>query len=313
VIAISLFLLAGLVLLFGGGEFLVRGAAGIGLRFGLSPLVVGLTLVAMATSSPELAVSLSAAADGQGGLALGNVVGSNICNIALIIGLAGLVRPLRVEARVVRIDAPLVIAASVLLVALLLDGQLGRLDGALLVSGLAAYLWFTVTAARRESALVRAEFDAEVTAPGGPAWLLGAFVLAGVAALVSGGLVFLEGAVSLATTLGVPPAVIGLTIAALGTSLPEIATSVVATLRGHDDIAVGNVVGSNLFNILAIAGVTGVISPFGRGTVSNLDLGVMIAVAVVLLPMIYTRSRIDRWEAGMLLAGYVLYIGWLVS
>jgi len=306
-------LVAGLVALFAGGELLVRGAAALGSRFGLSPLVSGLTIVAFGTSAPELAVSLQAALDGIAGLAVGNVVGSNICNIALILGLTALVRPPTVEAVVIRRDIPIMIAGSMLLIAMLLDDSIGRIEGGALAAALLAYIVFTIRMARRASQAVSREFAAElsaVTSSPVPSTFL---LMAGLLILVFGSDMFVRGASQLAAALGVPAAVIGLSIVAIGTSLPEIATSLVAAIRGHGDMAVGNLVGSNIFNIFGILGATALVRPVSRGAVGASDLGAMMLVALVLVPLAFTARRVDRWEGGVLLAIYAAYLAWLIA
>jgi len=304
----AIYLLLGFGLLYLGGEALVRGAAGLGLRFGLSPLVVGLTIVAFGTSSPELVVALDAAIRGYSEVAIGNVVGSNICNVGLILGIAALIRPMKIEAQVIKIDAPIALAATVVLMAMLHDGQLSRVDGALLFGGILAYTGFTLWQARRESGIVEKEFMEEHRPSVYPTHLLLLFIGGGLAALVVGGNLFVDGAVSLAQALGVSQALIALTIVALGTSLPELAASVVASLRGHGDIAVGNIVGSNIFNILATLGVGALATPLSRGDVQIVDLATMLAIAVLLLPLLYWRFTLGRVRGVLLLLLYAGYI-----
>ncbi|ARA94824.1 sodium:calcium antiporter [Rhodothermaceae bacterium RA] len=304
----TLFLLGGFALLYVGAEALVRGGAALALRLGLSPLVVGLTVVAFGTSSPELVVSLKAALDGTSGLALGNVVGSNVANIALILGTSALIRPVAIQSQLIRLDVPIVIGSSLLLVGLLADGVLGRGEGALLTAGIVAYVGFSIRQARRESPVVQAEFAGEIARPDGSAWRDGAMVVIGLGLLVLGGQVFVSGAVDLARLLGVSDAVIGLTIVAVGTSLPELATSVVAAFRDEGDIAVGNVIGSNIFNVLGIIGPVAVVAPVQAGGVAAVDLWAMVGVAVLLLPLMRTGFRLVRWEGALLL---LLYAGFV--
>jgi cation:H+ antiporter len=300
----------GVALLFIGGESLVRGAARLALRLGISPLAVGLTVVAFGTSAPELVVSLDAALSGANDIALGNVVGSNICNVGLILGLSGLLASVGVEAKIVRLDAPLVVAASLLLIGLLADGSLSRIEGGLLLAGLFVYVLFTFWESRRESEPVREEISSAGQDPS-RGWLRdGGLVIVGLAALVAGGHLLVGAAVEFATALGVSQAVVGLTIVAVGTSLPELATSLVASARGYGDIAVGNVVGSNLFNILGILGTTALVSPVTRGDIGWTDLSVMLGFSVLLVPLLLTRRRLDRFESGALLASYVAYVAW---
>lgn len=302
----------GLLLLFIGGEALVRGASSLALRLGLSPLAVGLTVVAFGTSTPELVVSLDAAMAAVPDIAVGNVVGSNIANVTLILGAGMLLRPAQVVARTVRVDAPLVVAVSVALVLLLQDGLVSRLEGAVLVASLVAFTGITLQQSRKESAAVKEEYEEALEhAPHGMLLSL-VMVLVGLGALVLGGNLFLNTAVLIARTLGVSEAVIGLTVVAVGTSLPELVTSVVAALRGQGDIAVGNVLGSNLFNVLGILGITSVILPLRPGGITGATLGVMVVSAVVVAVMAFTGHRISRLEGGALLAGYVAYVSWLL-
>jgi len=305
----ALYLLLGFGLLYLGGELLVRGAAALGLRFGLSPLVVGLTIVAFGTSSPELVVALDAAIRGYSEVAIGNVVGSNICNTGLILGIAALIHPLKVESKVVKFDAPIALVATVALFVMLYDGVLARIDGALLLAGIVAYTGFTLWEARRESGRVESEFTEEHPPSGHATSVLLLMIAGGLIALVIGGNLFVDGAVSLATALGVSQALIALTIVALGTSLPELATSIIASLRGHGDIAIGNVVGSNIFNILATLGVGALVVPLHRGDVQTFDLAAMLGIAILLIPLLYWRFTVGRWRGALLLVAYAAYIG----
>ncbi len=305
-------ILVGLVVLTGGAEGLVRGGAALALRLGITPLAVGLTVVAFGTSSPELVVSLSTALDGRGDLAVGNVVGSNIFNVAFILGVAALVRPAAAHAQVVRVDVPIVIASSALLVALLADGRLGAIEGTVLLAGAGAYTGYTLWAARREAPAIQAEAGEAMPDASGPLWRDAAYVAGGLVLLVAGARMLVTGAVSIAEAAGLSEAVIGLTILAAGTSLPELATSVVAALRGQSDIAIGNVVGSNIFNVLGILGVTAIVSPLDPGGIGPVDLGVMMALAVALLPLLRTGFRLDRVEGALLLLAYVGYTTYLL-
>lgn len=303
-------LVAGVALLYVGGEALVGGAARLALRTGLPPLAVGLTVVAFGTSSPELAVSVQAAIGGLGDVALGNVVGSNICNIALILGVAALIRPLAVHAQVIRLDVPIMIAVSALLWLMLADGTLSRPEGALLFAGIVAYTWMNLRQARREPSV-----DVDLgpgTQPGGSLGRDVAWIVAGLALLIGGGRVFVGSAITLAEAAGLSQAFVALTVVALGTSLPELTTSVVAALRGEEDIAVGNIIGSNVFNILGILGASSLVSPLVAAGVSHADLAVMMAVAVVVMPMLFTGARLTRAEGALLVAGYVAFVVWRV-
>ena len=309
-------LLGGFVALVAGGELLVRGGSGLARAVGISPLVTGLTVVAFATSAPELAVTLGASLAGNPGLAVGNVVGSNIANVLLVLGASALVLPLAVRRQVVRVDAPVVVAFSAALLLLALDGRVSRLDGALLLGLLVAYVAVTVARSRR------AERAAGPPAAGGPApppparpLRDVALVAVGVVLLVVGAQWLVSAARDLAAAAGVSDLVIGLTVVAIGTSLPELATSVVAALRGERELALGNVVGSNLFNIGAVMGGAATLSPGGvpvAASAVRFDIPVMVAVALVLLPVAVTGFRVARWEGGLLLGYYAAYVGFLV-
>ena len=309
------FLLLGFVLLYAGGEGLVRGAGNIALRSGMSPFIVGMTIVAFATSSPELAVSMQGAVAGVDDLAIGNVVGSNVANVGLVLGICAMIRPMEVQARILRLDLPWLIFVSLLLVAFLNDGRISRPAGLVFLVGLGVFLFWNIQVARREieTEQVRLEFESAASSTERSSrmdWLL---IFGGVVALVLGGWAFVHGGVGLATSLGVSPALIALTVIAIGTSLPELATSIVAALKGNADIAVGNVVGSNFFNILAVLGVTAVFHPLDRGGITMIDLVTMLLFAMVLVPLILTRNRIGRFEGLGLVVGYIGYIAWLAQ
>lgn len=309
----ALFLLGGLLLLVVGAEGLVRGAASGSRRLGLSPLVIGLTVVAYGTSAPELVVSLQAAVGGHPDVALGNVVGSNIGNIGLILGVAALLSPIRVQAQILRIDVPVMIGVSLLLLGLLWDQVIGRLNGLVLLGGAVVYTLMCVWGAADEPiSAVREEFDRAV--PDGRGWVTDLLFLAGgLGLLVLGARVLVSGAVAIADGFGVSPAVMGLTVVAIGTSLPELATSAVAAHRGHSDLALGTVVGSNIFNILGILGITAFIQPIDASGLTWLDGGVMVGFAIVTLPLLWTGRTFSRWEGGLLVLSYVLYVGVLVG
>jgi len=302
---------AGFVLLTAAAEGLVAGASSLARRVGLSPLVIGLTVVSIGTSLPELVVALDAALAGTGDIALGNVVGSNIGNIALILGVSALVHPLSVRSQIVRVDGPILAGVSILFAALALDGHLGRLDGALLFAGIVAYVAYSLYLARQTPDVVQEEVAAELPAPQ-PLWMdLGLLVL-GIAGLVGGAHLLVDGAVHIAQALGVGPLVIGLTIVAVGTSLPELATSVVAARRGKGDIAIGNAVGSSIFNLLGILGVTVLVRPLSTQTLSWVDTGVMLGTALIILPLFRTDWALSRREGTFLLLCYAAYVGWLL-
>jgi cation:H+ antiporter len=306
-------MLAGLALLTGGAEGLVRGAASLARQVGLSPLVIGLTVVALGTSAPELVVSVGAALRGNGGLAIGNVVGSNIANIGLILGVSALLAALRVQAQVIRFDMPILSAVTLGMGLLLLDGQVGRVDGTILVIGLITYVAVSIRWARAEpAAIVQDEFD-EGLPPQNRWWVDLLFVGAGLAGLVGGAELLVGGAVTFATLLNVDRVLIGLTVVAVGTSLPELATSLVAAWRGEGDIAVGNAVGSCIFNLLGILGVTALIHPLSTGGLSIVDGSVMLGMTLFLLPLMRTGFTLSRIEGGVLLIVYASYITYLVA
>jgi cation:H+ antiporter len=313
-----LLLLAGFAVLVGGAEVLVRGASSLAVRTGLSPVVVGLTVVAFGTSAPELAVSVGAARSGQAGLAIGNVVGSNIANVLLVLGVSALVGgSLVVAQKVVRIDVPIMVAASILVLVLSLDGRIGSLEGWLLVGGIVAYVvWTVATALRGDDDEVVAEYEeAFGAAPSRPVALDLVQLVGGVLLLVLGSRWLVDSASEIASALGVSDLVIGLTVVAFGTSAPELATSVVAAVRGERDIAVGNVVGSNIFNLLSVLGATAVLAPGGlpiSDDALRLDLPVMLAVAIACLPIFFTGYEIRRWEGALFAAYYVAYLAFLV-
>ena len=313
-ITTALTILVGLALLSIEAEALVRGSAALALRLGITPLVVGLTVVAFGTSSPELVVSVKASLDGNGAIALGNVVGSNICNIALILGVSALIKPVRIEAQVIRREIPVLVFASILLWAMLAGGELQRWMGLLLTVGLVAYIAFSYGGARAEkNEAVREEFAEALPAPEARrAWVDVLFVLVGLAMLLFGANLFVDGAVAVAERFGVSQAVIGLTIVAVGTSLPELATSIVAAFKGEGDIAVGNAVGSSIFNILCILGVAALIRPMATTGISMVDLAVMTACAVLVMPMMRSGFCLNRWEGIFLLAVYVGYLYYVI-
>jgi cation:H+ antiporter len=308
-----LFLLLGLVLLFFGGEGLVRGSAALALRLGLTPLVVGLTVVAFGTSAPELVVSVQAALAGEGDIAIGNVVGSNILNVGLILGLTAVIYPLTVQFQLLRIDVPLMVGITLLAAWMLADAQLTRTEGALLAAGLVAYTGFTVLYARKVKAPgeVEAEFAESMPRAGGSVWRDLLFIAGGLALLIAGSRFMVEGAISLARGFGISEAVIGLTIVALGTSMPELVTCLVAAMKKESDIALGNIIGSNIFNILGILGAAALVRPMTGEGIRMSDLFVAIGFAAALLPILWSGRRMQRWEGALLLAGYVGYVGWL--
>ncbi|WP_263840428.1 calcium/sodium antiporter [Salinibacter sp.] len=299
--------LGGLVLLTLGAELLVRGGTALARRGGLSPLVVGLTVVSIGTSLPELVVSVDAALQGKEAIGIGNVVGSNISNIGLILGLAALVRPMDVEAKVVRLDAPILVGASLLLVALLLDGELGGGDGALLTLGAVGYLGFTVWAARRSPAQIHDAVTDELPSQMSLVRAVGIFVL-GIGGLLLGAHLLVDGAVRLARLYEVSELVVGLSVVAVGTSLPELATSVMATYRGRGSLAIGNAIGSCILNILGILGPMATAIPLSTAALSTVDLVLMVGLAVLVLPLLRSDYTLGRGEGAGLL---ILYLGYM--
>lgn len=312
-------LIVGLVLLVVGAEALVRGASRLAAVAGISPLVIGLTVVAFGTSAPEMAVSAVSSLHGQADIALGNVIGSNIFNVLFILGISALVTPLIVAQQLIWLDVPIMIGVSVLALLLGLDGRIGRLEGALLFAGILAYTFFLIVQSRRESKAVQEEYAREfgdTPAPARWGWLLHLLLIAvGLALLVLGSRWLVNGAVIIAEVLGVSQLVIGLTIVAAGTSLPELATSVVASIRGERDIAIGNVVGSNIFNLLSVLGIAGLVATDGvqiAPSALRVDLPVMIGVALICLPAFFTGHRMARWEGAIFVIYYVLYTAYLI-
>ena len=308
-----IYLLAGLVLLYYGAEALVRGSSSLALRLGLSPLVVGLTVVAFGTSTPELMVSLKAALAGQADISVGNVVGSNICNIGLILGICALVTPIATTSQIVRIDIPIMLAITAITIFLLADGTIGLPEGIFLTTLLVAYIVFSIGLARRQPAdSIGTEFGEEVKISKRGLAIDLLMVAGGLVLLVFGARFLVDGAVIIARTFGWTEALIGLTVVAVGTSLPELATSLVAAIKKEADIAVGNIVGSNIFNLLGILGITAIVHPLAATGIGRIDYAVMAAFALVLWPMAYHQKRITRVEGAILLAGYVAYVSWLV-
>ena len=307
----------GVLLLLAGAEALVRGASALALRVGITPLVVGLTVVAIGTSSPELVVSVQAALAGQGGVAIGNVVGSNVANLGLIVGIAALMAPMAVDPKLIRHDMPVMLGSMVALVVFLLDGELARWEGAILLAAAVAYTVDGIRTSRREVREAREALPPEVQDAmaeahhGFKRHFL--FVVGGIALLVYGSDLLLDGAIATATRLGVSEAVVGLTLVALGTSLPELATTVVASLRGQGEIALGNAVGSNIFNVFSVLGPAALVRPIGAAGIDGSVLAVMVGFGLLTLFFLVTGGQTRRWEGAVLLAGYAGYIWWIVQ
>ena len=313
-------LVVGLAGLVGGAELLVRGAAAIAARLGISPIVIGLTVVAFGTSAPELAVSVNASLGGSSDVALGNVVGSNIVNILLILGLSATVGALAVTQRIVRLDVPILIVVSLVVLVMSLDNSIGRFDGLVLVAGAIIYTVWLIKTSRSESKEITEEYqeaidilDEDVVKL--PLLTQVLFVLGGLVILVIGSQLLVNSATEIAESFGVSELVIGLTIVAIGTSLPELATSVMASVRGERDIAVGNVIGSNLFNIMLVLGASSAVSSDGvlvQDSALRLDMPVMIGATLALLPICWNGFQIKRWEGFVLSGFYVLYVLYLL-
>ncbi|NJN01483.1 MAG: calcium/sodium antiporter [Leptolyngbyaceae cyanobacterium RM1_1_2] len=313
-------LLVGLVLLVAGAEALVKGSSRLAASLGIPPLIVGLTIVAYGTSAPELAVSIQSGLSQQADIALGNIVGSNIINILLILGLSALLSPLAVSQQLIRLDVPIMVGVALLALLFSLDGVIGFSDGLILVLGGIVYTVFLIVQGRMEKdAAIQAEYQREYghrEQISLKTWVVNLGLIAiGLGLLVFGSRLLIEGAVAIAVAFNASQLVIGLTIVATGTSLPELATSVIASLRGERDIAVGNVVGSNIFNILLVLGATAMLTPSGIDVslaVLRFDLPVMIAVAVACLPIFATGNVVSRWEGGLFLGYYVAYTTYLI-
>ncbi|MCU0929553.1 MAG: calcium/sodium antiporter [Burkholderiaceae bacterium] len=318
-----LLFIGGLVALVAGAELLVRGASKLALAFGISPLVVGLTIVAFGTSAPEMAVSVGAVLNGTTDLALGNAVGSNTFNVLFILGVAALITPLAVHVQVIRQEAPIMIGGAVLLIVLALDGKLGLFDSALLFVLLLAYTVFLILQSRAEGAARTDEYAAELKPAAGGwdsrRWVQILLVLVGLVLLVGGSQALVSAAVVFAKSLGVSDTVVGLTIVAAGTSLPEVAASTMAAIKGERDIAVGNVVGSCVFNMFGVIGLAGLAATFAGfdglpvpDAVRHFDLWVMLAALVACLPVFLSGREIARWEGALFLLYYAAYTAYLV-
>lgn len=316
-----LVLVVGVVCLVFGAEWLVKGASSIATRFGVAPIVIGLTVVAFGTSAPELAVSISGAVSGNADVALGNVVGSNTFNILLILGISAAVSGLSINQRLLKTDIPILVVVSVVVYLLTLNDVIGRLEGLLLFAGVLAYVGWLLRGSKKDSnPMVDEEYDSAVVAieqsvvARPVAFQLGLVIL-GLALLIIGSQMMVGAATDIASALGVSELVIGLTVVAGGTSLPELATSVMAAIRGQRDIAVGNVVGSNLFNLLCVLGASAAVSSSGIAVnreVIRLDFPVMLAATIILVPICWNGFMIKRWEGVILVASYVAYVAYLV-
>lgn len=305
-------LILSLFALYIGAGWLVKGSSEIALKANISNLVIGLTIVAFGTSAPELVVSLNASLSGQGDIAIGNIVGSNIFNIALILGISAAIHPLQAKRQLTRLDIPILIAATIAITILFWDGKLGRVEGIFFLVGIIAYTLFSLYYSRKHEKKVE-EQSGELEKQPDPWYKDVLYILGGLAILIFASNLLVDNAVSIAQELGVSEAVIGLTIVAAGTSMPELATSVVSALKKNPDIAIGNIVGSNLFNILAIAGTSSVVHPIVSNNINFIDLLVMLGLTLLLLPLAKSGQKISRAEGWLLILIYVGYLGWLLK
>jgi len=307
-----LLLVLSLVALYFGAEWLVRGSSSLALRASISPLVVGLTVVAFGTSSPELVVSLNATLSGQGDIAAGNVIGSNIFNIALILGLSAIVYPLQAKVQLFKIDIPVMLVATLLFTLLFWDGSLGRIEGGLFFLGVLVYTSMSLYYSRKKKETAD-ETNNDNSMKVLKHWTLDiGLIIIGLIILVFASDLLVKQAVIIAQAVGISEAVTGLTIVAAGTSMPELATSIVAATKKQSDIAIGNIVGSNIFNILAIMGLSALVHPITALQVNHIDLLVMTGVSLLLLPLVRTGFRINRWEGILLVSIYVVYTIYLL-
>ena len=301
-------LILSLMALYIGAGWLVQGSSALALKANISPLVIGLTIVAFGTSAPELAVSLGATLRGQGDIAIGNIVGSNIFNIGVILGVSATICPLQVKKQLLRIDIPIMLAATILFTILFWNGTLGRMEGLFFLTGIIIYTLFSLLYSRKQEEEPNLELEEQPKH-----WAVDTLtIIGGLVVLVFASRLLVDNAVSIAKELGVSEAVIGLTIVAAGTSMPELATSVVAAYKHKTDIAIGNIVGSNLFNILAIAGSCSLMHPIEAKNVNYIDLLVMLAISILLLPLMKSGQKISRTEGATLILIYVIYLFWLL-
>ncbi|MDB4386621.1 calcium/sodium antiporter [Akkermansiaceae bacterium] len=311
-------ILLGLVLLYFGAEWLVAGASELAVRLGISPLVVGLTVVAFGTSAPELAVSIDSNLNESGGMAIGNVLGSNICNLCLVLGVAALVWPLGIQRQVIRREMPILLVATVVFAFFLRDGVISQMEAGIFAGGIILYVVTSLLQAREDptadsSDAIPPELVEAAQAGGVKRALWNVtLIIIGIGFLVLGANRMVYGGANLARAFGVSEAVIGLTLFAFGTSLPELATSIVAALKKQGDIIVGNAVGSCIFNILAVVGFTGLIAPLEATGITDFDVAVMIVTSFLVLPLMWHRFNINRWEGALLTMCYLGYVGWLV-
>jgi cation:H+ antiporter len=307
-----LYILISLLLLYFGANWLVKGSSALALKAGVSPLVAGLTVVAFGTSSPELVVSVNAAISGHGNMAIGNVIGSNLFNICIILGISALVAPLKIKMQLLKIDIPVLIVTTIGFMLLFADRHISRFEGVVLVSGIVLYTIMNIILARREKNIeVLAEFQESVTDPKLKWYWSAGLILIGLGLLIAGSELLVKGAVVIARSLGVGETIISLTIIAAGTSMPELASSIVATIKKEYDIAIGNIIGSNIFNILGIIGISSLIKPLSAIAISNIDLYAMLGVTLLLLPFFRTQYTLKRDEGIFMIALYGMYMYYL--
>ena len=316
-------LIVGIVIVLKGADWLTDGAVTIASRFGVSQMVIGLTIVAMGTSMPEFCVSMVSALKGTPDLAVGNVVGSNILNALLIVGCSALVAPIVVKPSSVKRDIPFAIAASMLMLVLCLDGTVSRIDAAALFIGFCIFMFVTLKYAKPKNdndatataTATNTTAAATQSAPSAAAAIVKAALLlvAGLVGLIAGSNLFVDNASFVASQLGVSDAIIGLTIVAGGTSLPELATSMVSAKKGNSDIAIGNVIGSNVFNILMIIGITGLVKPMHIAGITPVDLTMLLVSMLLLWLFCRTKYAVKRWEGAVLTVVYMAYLAWLIA
>lgn len=303
----------GLIILLAGAEFLVSSSSKVAFRFGLSPVLIGITIVAFATSAPEIAVSVDAALAGESTMAIGNVLGSNVANILLILGLSALLSPVLISKRIIRLDIPIMIGITLLVYVLSLDQLISTLDGIILLIVFTAFMIFQIKQAKKEKLLEKNKPDNEIIHKS--LWVQIIWFLLGLALLVGGANLLVDNGVIIARTWGLSELVIGLTIIAIGTSLPEVATSVLAAYRGEQDLSVGNVIGSNIFNLLLVLGLSSIISSTGIEVPRSslvFDFPFLIAVSIACIPIFFTGFEIARWEGGVFIGYYIAYLSYLI-
>ena len=308
----SVVFLCGLIVLYVGAEWLIKGAASVALRYGIRPLVVGLTVVALGTSMPEFVVNLIAAFQNEDSIALGNILGSNICNIALILGMSALVVPLVVRPETLRKEYPIMMGALLLFYFVALDGEISQLDGLFLLGGLVLFLVFLILDARRYTRVAPMRDGAAPDKGGALRKVF--YVLGGIVALAAGAHLMVDAAIFFAQRLGVDPMVVGLTVVAIGTSLPELAASLVGAVRKEMDMSVGNVLGSNLLNVLFVVGLVSVVQPLHVDATSLvIHFPVMLGFSLFLFPLMWTSFRITRFEGGVLVLSFLAYLGYIIQ